>query len=141
MKISVDTNILIGILQGSAEGNADQLELHARQVAGDELLICGVVSVELAAHPGMTRAHINALIQSTGLRLDLTMPAAAWEAATDANHAFQQRRRTSGSSMSRRVPADFLIGAHALHRADALLTRNPGDFADFPGLALLVPRP
>lgn len=139
MKISIDSSVIVGIWQGTAAGTGDQQDLKTRQRHGDELLICGTVYVELSAHPGMTRARVDAFLQAAQIRLDLTMPAKAWEAAADANHDFQQRRRTSGSPTARRLPADFLIGAHALHRADALYTRNPGDFADFPALTLMVP--
>lgn len=139
MKISLDSSVIIGIWQGTAEGVSDQQDLNAQQQRGEELLICGVVYVELSAHPGMTRTRLNAFLTAARIALDLNMPAAAWEAAADANHTYQQRRRASGGGHARRLPADFLIGAHALHRADALYTRNPGDFADFPRLTLMVP--
>jgi len=42
--------------------------------------------------------------------------------------------------LPRRILADFIIGAHALHTASASMTLNRDDFARlFPGLPLIVP--
>ena len=113
--------------------------MRLSQQNGDTLLICGVVYAELCAAPGMTRASVDAFLGAAQITLDTLMPAVTWQAAADANHSHQQRRRQSRQTTPKRVVADFLIGAPALHRADALITRNPGDFADFAALTLVVP--
>ena len=141
MRVSIDTNIIVGIWADTPEGQRDALTLLQLQQDGDELLVCGVVYTELCASPGMTRPRVDAFLAATGTTLDSLMPPAAWADAADVNHAYQARRRQGGASGPKRVVPDFLIGAHALHRADRLMTRNSGDFNDFPGLTLFVPVP
>ena len=49
----------------------------------------------------------------------------------------QRRRRRSGSTQAKRLLVDFLIGTHATHRADRLLTLDASRYMkDFPRLAL-----
>lgn len=139
VKISLDTNIIAGIWAGTPEGQRDAIALAQAQQDGDTLLICGVVYAELCAAPGMTRAQVMAFLQAADITLDTIIPPPAWEAAADANQAHHQRRRQQKQRKPKRVMADFLIGAHALHRADALMTRNAKDYRDFLSLTLLVP--
>lgn len=139
MRLGIDTNIIAGFWAGTLEGQRDMQTLVQARQNGDTLLICGVVYTELCAAPGMARANADAFLSAAQITLDILMPAAVWQAAADANHTHQQRRRQSRQTTLKRVVADFLIGAHALHRADALVTRNPGDFGDFPNLILVVP--
>ncbi|MEF2279290.1 type II toxin-antitoxin system VapC family toxin [Deinococcus sp. YIM 134068] len=141
MRVSLDTNIIVGIWSGTPEGQRDLLTLQHLQQGGDELLVCGVVYTELCAHPGMNRSRVDAFLTSTNIDLDSSMPPTVWADAADVNHAYQVRRRRGGVSIPKRVVPDFLIGAHALHRADRLMTRNGADFNDFPTLTLFVPVP
>ena len=65
-----------------------------------------------------------------------------WAEAGRANADYHARRRVGGFSKPRPVLPDFLVGAHALHRADSLYTENVGDFSDFPALTVIeAPRP
>ena len=60
------------------------------------------------------------------------------DAALAASAAWYRYRRRGGSPT--RVTADFLIGAHAIQRADRLLTRDRGFYrAYFRGLRVLDP--
>lgn len=141
MRVSIDTNIIVGIWADTPEGQRDALTLLQLQQDGDELLVCGVVYTELCASPGMTRPQVDAFLAATGMTLDTLMTPAAWADAADVNNAYQARRRQGGATGPKRIVPDFLIGAHALHRADRLITRNSGDFNDFSGLTLFVPTP
>ena len=139
MRISLDTNILIGIFSGTPEGRSDAASIQQWQNDGHHFLVCGVVYTELMAHPKMDRATLDAALRLGGVEVDFETPLEIYLTAADAYHTYADRRRRSGDKSSpRRVPADFLIGAHALHRADGLMTRNPGDFKDF-AVTLIVP--
>ena len=140
MRISLDTNILIGIFAGTPEGQSDDVSIQQWQSDGHHFLVCGVAYTELMAHPGMDRATLDITLRLGDVEVDFETPPDIYLTAADAYHAYAERRRRSGDKSSpRRVPADFLIGAHAQHRADGLMTRNPGDFKDFP-VKLIVPQ-
>jgi predicted nucleic acid-binding protein len=64
-----------------------------------------------------------------------------WESAALAFRAYAERRRTqAGDPGPRRILADFITGAHALHRASSLLTFDQRIYrAAFPTLNVVVP--
>jgi predicted nucleic acid-binding protein len=60
-----------------------------------------------------------------------------WQLAGDRFALYAERRRSSGAETPRRILADFLIGAHALLRADSLMTFDTGFYArNYPELML-----
>ena len=135
--VALDTNILIDLWNDTAQGRKNALALGAMRAANIQFVICGAAYVELHAHPGITRPLLVAELARLGIRLDLTTPAPVWNEAARAHQDASQRRRRSGNLAPRRPLPDHLIGAHAQHTADALLTLNTGDFSDFPALTVL----
>jgi hypothetical protein len=74
------------------------------------------------------------LFRDLGLELVSTTPAAAFAAG----RAWSEYRKRGGKR--ERVIADLLVGAHALHQADGLLTRDRGYYRTyFPRLRLWSP--
>ena len=103
-------------------------------------MICGAVRAELQAHPTLDATQIDTLLSKMGVEVDWTTGESIWRSAGQAHADVTERRRrerNTGGRLPRRPLVDHLIGAHASHRADRLLTRNVGDFSDFPDLQLL----
>jgi predicted nucleic acid-binding protein len=97
------------------------------------LVACEAVWAEVAGmFPSSTAAEQN--INRPGLEFS----AATAETAFEAGVAWKAYRQRGGSRS--RVIADFLIGAHAPHQADRLLTRDRGFYrAYFKHLSILDP--
>lgn len=137
MKTAVDTSVLFDVLQGHPVfGEASK---HALQHAYDSgaLVACDVVWGELRAHFPGEEAFTEAA-RTLQLRFDPLLP----EAAAMAGRLWRESRRSAKGSRAprERIVADFLIGAHACHQADAFLTRDSGFYRQhFRGLRVIDP--
>jgi predicted nucleic acid-binding protein len=151
---AVDTNILLDyLIPGSAAAEDSRLAL-LRVLEVGTAVISEPVLAELSPAFGSRRELGDFLVQNS-LRL---VPSGA-SVLYDAGHAWRQyRSRSRGIACStcgaaarpqcercgtpirtrQHILADFIIGAHALAHADALLTRDRGYYATyFPKLRLI----
>ncbi len=134
MTTAIDSNILIDLLgPKSAFTNGAIEALDTARLAG-ALLICPVVASEISGHFSSAKALGNTLRE-----MQITIGTVTLEDAHEAGSVFVRYRRKSSQPKDRML-ADFLVGAHALNHAEALLTRDRGYYRSFfPKLKLIDP--
>lgn len=138
MRCALDTNILSAIVlrEPFSESLAERLEVLRET---DTLIISAPVFVELQAVPNRRGRAVADFLQDVDIYADFSFPEAAWRVAGERYARYAQRRRTSGGGDPKRVLADFLIGAHALHTCDRLFTLDVERYErDFSELALIT---
>ena len=133
MITAVDSNILLDVFGADTTFGRLSMELLQRGIAEGQLIACEVIWVEVGAFFPSTASACNAMqqlgVEFTPLTLKTSM---------EASQAWRNYRR--GGGPKNRVAADFLIGAHALHQADRLLTRDRGFYRTyFKPLSVLDP--
>ena len=132
MRTAIDTVVLLDVLLPDPEfgpGSRRAREFYA----GGALVAYDVVFAEVRAafrrgrvrrHPSDARHRVQPLDAD-----DAALAGEMWRAW----------RRSGGKRT--RIVADFLVGAHALRRCDALLTRDRGFYrSSFKGLRVVEPR-
>ena len=136
MLTAVDTCVISEIWSGQSLCREALAALRSARTRG-EVVICGIVFAELIAHPAISPEAAMEFFDEARIRVDAEMPLEVWKEAGLRNRRYQGRRRKAGSREAKRPLADFFIGAHALLRADSLLTLNVDDFRrDFPELVI-----
>ncbi len=136
MTTALDTNVIIALwdieLRGVVRGALDTA------MTGGSLVIAAPVFGELLAGPGRNEAFIDTFLKDTGIVVDWNLEEAVWRRAGRAFQSYAAGRRKRLASGPRRILADFLIGAHALHRGYRLLTLDDGLYRSaFPSLTLV----
>lgn len=134
MTTAIDSNVLIDLIGGwSAFTEASIEALDGARMNG-ALVICPVVVAEISGHFPTAEA-----LRSMLHRMQITISDFSLKASHLAGTAFVHYRRKSSRPKDRML-ADFLVGGHAVHHADALLTRDRGYYRTFfPGLKLIEP--
>ncbi len=94
----------------------------------------------MAAAPGGDAEALDTFLERAGVRVDWAMGEDVWREAARAYGGYAERRRAQPDNRGpRRILADFVVGAHALLHASALLTFDRRLYhAAFPDLEVLV---
>jgi predicted nucleic acid-binding protein len=130
---AVDSNVIYDVLTVDASFYEESKANLARAHAEGQLVACEAVWAEVAAGFEDRQAAAARLHQ-----LRIGFVAMDELAAVHAGSLWRVYRRQGGTRQ--RILADFLIGAHALHHADRLLTRDRGFYrAYFEDLPLVDP--
>jgi predicted nucleic acid-binding protein len=136
LRSAVDTNVISAIWTAQPEQHEAKLllsESHTRGV----VVICGIVYAELLAHPLVKPSLTESFLDAIGIEIDYSLDKAVWREAGIRYRAYSERRRQAKAAGHRKHVADFVIGTHALLRADRLITFNGSDFrSDFPELRI-----
>ena len=131
MITALDTTVLLDVLVNDPK-HADRSEsLLAQADEEGSLIISPAVYAELVPQ-ARNRDELDGWLLQTGIRI---IPFTADHGYT-AGVAHAAYRKAGGKRD--RILADFLIGAHALHEANRLLTRDRGFYRRyFSGLTIL----
>jgi len=123
MKTAVDSSVLFDIVKGAPGAIAAQASLEATLVQGS-LCVCAVVVAELGRYfvseQDLREFLVACQIDHDPLSLETALEAARIMRAYARNRGPRER-----------VAPDFLIGAHAISQADALLTTDAGFFRNY----------
>jgi predicted nucleic acid-binding protein len=138
MRTAIDTNIVSAIW--ASEPSAEKIaEMLARSSDAGGLTIAAPAYAELLAYPGATPKFVDGFLDSTRAMVDFRLDEVIWREAGLRFGKYAARRRSSRGGAPRRLLADFIIGAHALLRADRLLTLDVPLYArDFPELKIIT---
>ncbi|PYX01488.1 MAG: PIN domain nuclease [Acidobacteria bacterium] len=134
---AVDTNVIIALwdkdpVLGAAAQNALEAAFHR-----GNLLVAAPVFAELIAAPGRSETFVGSFLEETGIAIDWELGEHVWRSAGRAFQAYAERRRKQRDMGTRRILADFVIGAHAVSTGCRLLTMDDGLYrAAFPTLAI-----
>lgn len=139
MRTAVDTNVFIRYLSGDEETAAEMQEALEEAREKGALAACPAVYAELVA--GRTPEIVDTFFSAKGIEVDWNIGKEVWrEAGVRYAEYARVRIRQSDEPGPRRILADFLIGAHALEMAGALLTADAGIFSTyFPELEIISP--
>lgn len=134
MITALDSNVLIDLLGEESRFTAPSIEaLDAARLRG-ALIICAPVAAEIGSYFPSDKVMAKTL-GAMGIALD-ELPLAALHLAGTVFVRYRQR----STKPKNRMLVDFLVGAHALHRADRLLTRDRGYYRTyFPRLQVVEP--
>ena len=133
MKTAVDSSVLFDLVKGAPGAAAAQTALEAALAQGS-LCVCAVVVAELGRYFS-SEQDLRDFLQACQIDHDpLNMDSALEAARIMRGYAKNQGPRE-------RTAPDFLIGAHAVKQADALLTTDAGFFRHyFEGLSVVAPK-
>ena len=132
MKTAVDSSVLFDIVKAAPGASAAQTALEAALAHGG-LCVCAVVVAELGRYLA-SEQELRDFLAACQIDHDPM----SMESALEAARIMRGYARNKGPRA--RTAPDFLIGAHAIKQADALLTTDAGFFRHyFAGLAVATP--
>ncbi|MFZ0293200.1 MAG: type II toxin-antitoxin system VapC family toxin [Candidatus Sulfotelmatobacter sp.] len=137
MRTALDTNILSTIWTGAPSASTIAAQLSKVHAQG-ALVISAPVVVDLSAIPSLNVQLVRKALAEMAIAIDFDLEEDVWLLAAESFAAYAIRRRRSGGGSPKRLLADFVIAAHALLKADRLMTLDAKRYSqDFPKLRIV----
>jgi predicted nucleic acid-binding protein len=137
LRTALDTNVLSALWSGESSARGIESVLFKARGEGG-LVICAPVYCELLAYPSATQGFVQEFLGDTGIFVEFLLDEEIWQRAANGFVAYAQRRRRSGGGTPKRMIVDFVVAAHALLRADRLITLDASRYRqDFPKLRII----
>ena len=133
--IFVDSNVVIDVLERDSEWFGWSSAQIAAAARDDVMAASSIVAAECAG-------RFADLVELTATfdAIEIVIEDLPLDAAFLAGRLFRSHRRVT--SDRKKILADFLIGAHAAHAGQALITRDTRLYRTyFPDLPLITPEP
>jgi predicted nucleic acid-binding protein len=131
---AVDSMVLIDLFQQEPEWAPRAATAIDQAIHSGRLVVCDVVWAEVAA-----RFESDEVFAAAMAELGVEFEGITATAAANAGRLWRNYRKSGGLRRDR-IVSDFLVGAHALESADALLTRDRGFYRRyFKGLRVIEP--
>jgi predicted nucleic acid-binding protein len=139
MTTAIDTNVIVALWDRDPALNSSAHIALERAFQKGKLVISAPVFAELLAAPGRTQDFIDGFLHDTSIAVDWSLDEPIWRSAGKAFQSYADRRRRQRDAGTRRILADFLIGAHAYVRGYRLLALDERVYrAAFPRLNLEI---
>lgn len=139
MITAVDTNVFVALWDADHALNAVAHSTLEMALDRGRITLAAPAYAELMAGPGRTEEFLDDFCSETGISVDWDLGEKIWRDAGVAFQRYADRRRKYGEPGSRRILTDFLIGAHAMHKASQLLTLDNRIYkAAFPRLSVVT---
>jgi predicted nucleic acid-binding protein len=130
VRTAVDTNVFVALFSG------DEHTSNAARIAMEEARGAGLVAISPAVYSelvaGRDAEFVERFISEKDIEVDWEPGRDVWRAAGLRYGEYARtRRRQRPDPGPRRILADFIIGAHAVYFADALLTSDVGIYGTY----------
>jgi hypothetical protein len=136
VRTAIDTNILSALWSGEEAAETVRKLLNAAAERGG-LVICPLVYAELRGAPRATGSFVDNFLERTGIIVDWSLDREVWQLSAERYEKYAVRKRRQRMGEPKRFLADFIVGAHAMLRADVLITLDQRPYRrDFAELVL-----
>jgi predicted nucleic acid-binding protein len=137
MTTAIDANVIISLWDKDPIVSSPSRQALEGAFLRGGLVIAAPVFAELLAAPGRTEPFLKKFLRETKIMVDWALSEEVWLTAARAFQTYAERRRKQRDSGTRRILADFVIGAHAQVNGFRFLTHEERLYrAAFPQLKI-----